>query len=395
MFCPLPLHGQRWLAPALLCSLTALVLPKASVWAADPAAEEAEKAENSDKPEKPEKAKDAEKDQPKTSLKTKTEGKITLAGESVAYEVETDTLGLLNEKDETTASVFYVYYRRTKVDQAEKRPLVFCFNGGPGSSAVWLHLGGLGPRRVVLPADGTTAPAPPFALEDNPDCLLDKADLVFVDPVNTGFSRPEKGKDAKQFHGYREDVGYLADFISRFVSEHDRWQSPKHLLGESYGALRVSALADTLQQDYGMYLNGVVLLSGLLDFRTLSTSGGNDLPYLCFLPSFAACAHYHGKIANPPALAEHLKKAREFAFGPYATALLAGRNLDAAQKSAIAAQLEALTAVSAKIWLAANLRLDSTVFRKQLLLAESHEIGRFDGRVMAPAQDLLSPSASV
>ena len=332
-------------------------------------------------------------DAPKPELRASTTGKIILGGKEIAYTAETNTIGLLNDKDESTASIFYVYYRRTGVDKPESRPLVFCFNGGPGSSAVWLHIGGLGPRRVILPGDGTTSPAPPYGMEDNPDCILDVADVVFVDPVNTGFSRPAKEHDPRQFFGYKEDVGYLGDFIRRFVSEHDRWASPKHLLGESYGALRVSALADELQQNYGMYLNGVVLLSGLLDFQTLSPSGGNDLPYLCTLPSMAACAHYHGCLKQAPPVEQWMNEASAFAFGPYATALLAGNALTEGERARIAAKLEYFTSIPAATWLKANLRIDTSVFRKQLLAGKEMEIGRFDARVKAPSTDLLSPSA--
>ena len=331
---------------------------------------------------------------PKPELRSTTTGKIQLDGKDITYSAETNTIELFNDKDEATASVFYVYYRRTGVANPESRPLVFCFNGGPGSSAVWLHIGGLGPRRVVLPGDGTTPPAPPYAMEDNPDSILDAADLVFVDPVNTGFSRPGKDKDPRQFFGYNEDVGYLGDFIRRFVSEHDRWASPKHLLGESYGALRVSALADQVQDSYGMYLNGVVLLSGLLDFQTLSATGGNDLPYLCYLPTMAACAHYHGCLQNPPPVAQWMEETRAFAFGPYASALLAGNALADADRRAIAAKLEHFTSIPATTWLKANLRLDASVFRKQLLAPGEMEIGRFDARVKAPAVDPLSPAAA-
>ncbi len=361
--------------------------------AAKPEADdEPEAKEKPDPKDKKENGKDAAEKAAK--LKTLGTGKVTLGGNLVDYEVETDTIGLINDKDETTASVFYVYYRRTGVENPEKRPLIFCFNGGPGSSAVWLHIGGLGPKRVVLPGDGTVFPQPPFSLEENPDCLLDQADLVFVDPVNTGFSRAAKDKDPKQFFGYNEDVGYLTDFIRRFVSEHDRWPSPKYLLGESYGALRVSALADELQERHGMYLNGVVLLSGLLDFQTLSPQGGNDIPYLCFLPAMAANAHFHGKLKNPPPVEKLMAQARSFAFGDYATALLAGNNLPPADAKKIAGQLEVMTSIPAATWLKANLRMDATIFRKLLLESSNEEIGRFDGRVKAASSNPLSPVAS-
>jgi carboxypeptidase C (cathepsin A) len=323
-------------------------------------------------------------------------GTVAISGQEIAYEAVTGTLSLLNDKDEPTARVFSVYYRRTDgVDETARvaRPLVFCFNGGPGSSSVWLHLGGLGPRRVVMPADGTAPPRPPFALETNPDCLLDHADLVFVDPVGTGFSRAEQGKDPKQFHGFSEDIGYLADYIRRFVGDHGRWASPKFLLGESYGALRVAGLADQLQERYGLYVNGVVLLSGLLDFRTLSTAGGNDLPRLCFLPAYAATAHYHKRLKPTPPLEQLLQDTRKFAFGDYASALLAGNRLDPDARSATAKQLGKFTGLDPQIWLDANLRLEPAVFRKFLLRDQGLVAGRFDSRVTTWDTDKISPYA--
>jgi carboxypeptidase C (cathepsin A) len=393
LFRQLPLLAAGALLFACPNVLTAQVLHQ-KPGAGEKAAENTEtKADDETAPAK----KDKEEKKPKpgeADLKSITEGKITLGGEEITFEAETNTIELLNDKDEPTAAVFYVHYRRTGVESPEKRPLLFCFNGGPGSSAVWLHIGGLGPRRVVLPGDGTVWPKPPFALEDNPDCLLDAADLVFVDPVNTGFSRAAKDKDPKQFFGYQEDVGYLTDFIRRFVSDHDRWASPKYLLGESYGALRVAALADSLQERTGMYLNGVVLLSGLLDFKTLIGGEGNDLPYLCFLPAMSASAKFHGKLPGSPAVEKLMAEAREFAFGEYAVALLAGSGHPEAKRKTIAARLEKLTSIPAAIWIKADLRLDPSVFRKLLLSDKGYEIGRFDARVKAPAANPLSPVAS-
>ena len=324
------------------------------------------------------------------SLKSTTTGKVTLAGKEVAYEAETNTLVLLNEKDEPLARVFYVFYRRTGSEGTDGRPLLFCFNGGPGSSSAWLHLGGLGPRRVVMAADGTASPPPPFALEPNPDSLLDAADLVFVDPVGTGFSRAEDGKDQRQFLGFNEDVGYLSDFIRRFVAEHGRWRSPKYLLGESYGVFRVAGLADQLQDRFGMYLNGVVLMSGLLDFRTLAATGGNDLPYVCYLPAFAAVARFHGRLPDSPGITQAMSDARALAFGDYAAALLAGDRLPADQRATLAARLEKATSLPAALWLEADLRLDPSVFRQWLLKGSGEVVGRFDARVKAPVRDRLS-----
>ena len=393
LFRQLPLLAAGSLLFACPNFLTAQVLDQKPEAGEKPAEKTETKADDDTAADK--RGKEEKKTKPgDADLKSTTEGKITLGGKEITYEAETNTIELLNDKDEPTAAVFYVHYRRTGVEAPEKRPLLFCFNGGPGSSAVWLHIGGLGPKRVVLPGDGTLWPKPPFALEENPDCLLDAADLVFVDPVNTGFSRAAKDKDPKQFFGYQEDVGYLTDFIRRFVSDHDRWASPKYLLGESYGALRVAALADSLQERTGMYLNGVVLLSGLLDFKTLIGGEGNDLPYVCFLPAMAATAKFHGKLPGSPAVEKLMTEAREFAFGDYAVALLAGTGLSDAKRKTVAARLEKLTSIPAATWIKADLRLDGAVFRKLLLSDQGDEVGRFDARVKAHAANPLSPVAS-
>lgn len=363
--------------------LLMLLLATPPLWA-DPAPEEGKVAGKN-------KSEEASAAKPVRDLKRIVKGAVEIEGQSVSYEAETNTIPLFDEKGKHKADVFYVYYRRTGSDDPVARPVVFCFNGGPGSSAVWLHLGGLGPRRVALPEDGLTLPAPPFRLEDSGDSILDVADLVFVDPVSTGFSRAEDPEKAGRFHGFREDVGYLADFIRRFVDDHERWASPKYLLGESYGALRVTGLADELQSGVGMYLNGVVLLSGLLDFRTILTANGNDLPFSCFLPAMTATAHFHGRIEGE--LGQLVAESREFAFGDYARALLAGNALSDEEITRTAARLASLTGLSAETWRAARLRVDPTRYRKLLLADEAMQVGRFDSRVKAPSINPLEPAA--
>jgi carboxypeptidase C (cathepsin A) len=319
------------------------------------------------------------------------EGRVTIAGKAIDYEVITDTLTLKKEDGSPRASVFHVSYLRKDIKDDSTRPVLFAFNGGPGSSAVWLHLGTLGPKRVDLPGDGTLAPKPPARLVDNEFSILDVADLVFVDPVSTGYSRLEKHGKPEEFHGVDGDVESLADFIRRWITEHQRWDSPKFLLGESYGGIRVSGLADELQSRFGMSLNGVVLLSSLIDFRTLSPSHGNDLAYLCFLPTFTAVAHYHGKIQGDRD--DLVAEARAFANGEYAAALLAGTTLDPQRKTAVASRLEKLTSIPAATFLENHLRLSPTRFRGELLRSEGKVIGRFDARVAWPTSDSSSASA--
>ena len=307
------------------------------------------------------------------------ESAVTINGVKIPYKVTTGKLQLKEDDGKARASIFHVSYVRTDTKDASARPVMFAFNGGPGSSAVWLHLGVLGPKIVKLPGDGTTAPFPPVRVADNPLSVLDVCDLVFVDPVSTGYSRAEKDVKPGDFHGLDEDIESVGDFIRRWVSENDRWASPKYLLGESYGGIRAAGLSSHLQSRYGMSLNGVVLLSTLLDFSTLQSAQGSDLAYQVFLPSLTGVAHFHKRIqGDRDAL---IKESTDFAFGEYAAALLKGSELDATSRATLADRLARLTGIDAAIWIARDLRLDSTVFRSELLRKEGKVIGRFDGRV--------------
>ena len=311
-----------------------------------------------------------------------TERKMMIGGEEVAYKSRAGMITLTKTYGEPRAKVFHVSYTRTGVEHAEKRPVCFCFNGGPGSSAVWLHMGAFGPKRVVMPDGGATAPKPPYELTDNEFTLLREADLVFVDPVSTGLSLAEKGEDSKQFHGFNEDLESVGEFIRLWITKHGRWGSPKFLMGESYGAIRVSGLADHLQDRYGMYLNGIILVSGLLDFKTLSPDEQNDVPYIGWLPGYTAAAHFHKKLA-PELMADFQGtwgRVREFARGAYATALVKGSSLPAEDRERISAELSALTSLPKDYILRQNLKIDPSAFRHKLLESEGKVIGRFDAR---------------
>lgn len=313
------------------------------------------------------------------------ESSVTIDGKKVPYKVTTGKLLLKGDDGKARASIFNVSYERTDNKDASTRPVMFAFNGGPGSSAVWLHIGVLGPKIVKLPGNGTQAPFPPARVVDNPLSILDVCDLVFVDPVSTGYSRAEKDVKPGDFHGLDEDIESVGDFIRRWVSEHDRWSSPKYILGESYGGIRVAGLSNHLQTRYGMNLNGVVLLSSLLDFSTLQTAEGNDLAYMTYLPSLTGVAHFHKKIqGDRDAL---IQESTAFAFGEYASALLKGNDLDQATRVLLADKLARLTGIDAATWLAHDLRLDSTFFRSELLRKEGKVLGRFDGRVAWDAAD--------
>jgi carboxypeptidase C (cathepsin A) len=314
---------------------------------------------------------------------------VEIAGKKIPYKVTTGKIQLKQDDGKPRASIFHVSYERSDVKDRANRPVMFAFNGGPGSSAVWLHIGVLGPRVIQLPGDGTNAPPPPARVADNPHSILDACDLVFVDPVSTGYSRPEKDVKAEEFHGLDEDIESVGDFVRRWINEHDRWASPKYLMGESYGGIRAAGLARHLQSRYGMALNGVVLLSSLLDFATIQSAPGNDLSHLIYLPAFTATAHFHGKITGDRAAL--LRESTEFAYGEYATALLQGHDLPPARRAELAARLEKLSGISAGTWIDHDLRIGPSFFRGELLRAEGKVIGRFDARVAWDAGDKTDP----
>lgn len=315
---------------------------------------------------------------------------VMIDGKKIPYKATTGKLQIKDDEGKPRASIFSVSYERTDIKDSSTRPVMFAFNGGPGSSAVWLHIGVLGPKIIKLPGDGTTAPFPPARVMDNPLSILDVCDLVFIDPVSTGYSRAEKDVKAGEFHGLDEDIASVGDFIRRWISEHDRWGSPKFILGESYGGIRAAGLASHLQSRYGMSLNGVVLLSSLLDFSTLQPAQGNDLAYQVFLPSMTGVAHFHGKIKGDRDVL--VKEATEFAFGDYAASLLKGNSLDAATRASLADRLAKYSGIDAPTWLAHDLRIDPTFFRSELLRKEGKVLGRFDGRVAWDATDKAAQS---
>lgn len=313
------------------------------------------------------------------------DGSVTIDGQRIDYEVTAAKL-ILRQKDGTPrASVFHISYLRKDVEDTSKRPVMFAFNGGPGSSAVWLHLGMLGPKRLEFPEAGTRPPVPPATLVPNDQSILDVADLVFIDPVATGYSRPEKDVKPAEFLGVYEDIESVGDFIRRWVTEHDRWDSPKFLLGESYGGIRAAGLSSHLQSRYGMSLNGVILLSSLLELRTSFGAEGDTLTYSVYLPAFTAMAHHHGLIeGDRDAL---VAEASAFAWGPYALALLKGNTLEPEVKKELAATMSRLTGIDAQLLETLDLRLDPTRFRMELLRDRELVLGRFDARVAWPVED--------
>lgn len=338
-----------------------------------------------------EKEKDAEKKAPeekpaKEEKPTVTHHEMKIDGKSFKY---TATAGYMPMKDESgklKANIFFIAY--TKEGGSSRRPLTFAFNGGPGSSSVWLHLGAIGPKRVLMTDEGQSLP-PPYGLMDNDSSWLPFTDLVFIDPVTTGYSRPAAGEKPEQFHGLEEDIQSVGEFIRLYTTRYSRWASPKFLAGESYGTTRAAGLSSHLQERYGMYLNGVVLISSVLNFQTNRFNIGNDLPYVLFLPGYTAAAWYHKRLA--PDLQANFRKTldevEKFAMTDYTLALMQGPRLPEAERQAIVQRLARYTALSPKFLEASDLRVPLPRFTKELLRDQHRTIGRLDGRFQGIDRD--------
>ncbi len=310
----------------------------------------------------------------------------TEAGE-LAYTATTGRVVLREEvhKDDAfegyqpKAEVFLTAYTLDGADPLT-RPLTFAFNGGPGSSSVWLHMGLLGPRRVLSGDAGTLRP-PPYGLVDNPQSLLAHSDLVFIDPVSTGYSRAAEGEKPKDYHGYGPDVESVGEVIRLWTSRTGRWMSPKYLCGESYGTLRAAALCRHLQERRGMNLNGLMLISSVLDLATLEFGPDNDAPYPLYLPTYAAIAHYHGLHGDRP-LSEVLAEAEEFASREYPWALARGARLPTEDRASAVARLARLTGLDPDYVDRVNLRVEHVRFFTELLRSRRRTVGRLDGRFL-------------
>ncbi len=339
--------------------------------------------------EKPEEKKREEKPAPKDNL-VSTQHAIGIGGQEIRYTVTAGTLVLKEEiadrekeaKGEIPkAQMFFIAYTRDDVPDKSKRPITFSFNGGPGSSSVWLHLGLLGPRRVALTFEGEM-PRPPFRLVDNEHSLLDETDLVFIDPVSTGYSRPVEGEKPIEWHGFKKDIESVGDFIRLYTTRYNRWLSPKFLIGESYGTTRAAGLSGYLQERHGLYLNGIMLISAVLDFATIHFVPGNDLPYILFLPSYAATAWYHRVLRLRRPLPSLLKEVEKFALGEYAAALLKGNLLTAAERRRIVERLALYTGLAPEFIERSDLRIQDRHFFKELLRARGRTVGRLDSRLL-------------
>jgi len=308
---------------------------------------------------------------------------IKINNQVIPYTATAGYLTLRDEEGKGKANVFFTAYTREDIKDLSQRPLTFAFNGGPGSSTVWLHLGALGPKKVLLDDNGFPLP-PPFKLIDNPYTLLDVSDIVCLDAISTGFSRALPGEKPQQFHGVREDIEAVGEFIRLYLTRNNRWLSPKFILGESYGTTRATGLAGYLQgRRFGLYLNGVILVSSVLDFSTLDFSPGNDLAYILFLPTYTATAWYHHRLPNDlqtKSLREVLDEAEKLALNEYSLALLKGNSLSAEEKEVIIKKISRFTGLSPSYLAQANLRVSAYRFFKELLRNKHLTVGRLDSR---------------
>jgi carboxypeptidase C (cathepsin A) len=354
--------NSRFIAAVAAVSLTALALPLA-------AQDAAPKAEGSAKPAAP---------APAAQLRTR-EMAGTFGGQRIAYRATIADTILASDEGKPEAVIVTTSYVKTPADPS--RPVFFIYNGGPGSGSVWLQIGAFGPKRVAIPSDAKDDGAPPYPLLDNPDSLLDVADLVFIDPPGTGFSHLTPGTDPKKYYGLRQDGRAVAQVIRRWINDNGRWNSPKYLGGESYGTSRTAMVVDELEgstyNDVG--LNGLILISTILDFAGREPTPGNELAYIVTLPNMAAAAWYHGKV-QAPSVEAIVAEARKFAIGPFASALLKGEELPADERAAVRKELARLTGLSETYLEQADLRVTDQRFYKELLRDRGQTIGRLDAR---------------
>ncbi len=318
---------------------------------------------------------------PVTEKSSVTSHSVTIKGRKIDYKATAGTLTIRDDDGKPTASVFYVAYT---ANPGAHRPVTFLYNGGPGSASLWLHMGSFGPVRVTTSSPEATGPAP-YTYGPNDESLLDKTDLVFIDAIGTGYSRPLGDTKGDTFWGVDEDADAFARAITRYVSLNDRWNSPKFLFGESYGTTRSANLVNVLQGQ-GMDFNGVILLSSILNYGI--EQPGYDIGYIAYLPSYAATAWYHDKLANKPAdLPAFVDEVRAFAAGPYAAALAKGHNISDDEKQAIAQKMSQYTGLSVDFILKCDLRIDLDRFQKELLRDQHETVGRYDSRFMGVDSD--------
>lgn len=319
---------------------------------------------------------------------------IQVASQTVEYTATVGSIALRDDSEGATAQLFYTSYVRTNAPDPGARPVIFSYNGGPGSASFWLHMGIMGPRRVRTPEVGQQAP-PPYEIVDNAFTLLDVADIVMIDPVGTGFSHTLGETEGSTFWGVDEDARSLTQFIRRWLSANQRWNAPRYLLGESYGTTRSAVLAGHLQRA-NIDLNGIVLVSSVLQFNTIQFAPGDPIPFIVNLPSYAVVAEYlgalpGGKVAD---LGAFMEEVEAWALTEYAAALLAGSTLDPARRRQVIQKMHEYTGLSAEYLDRADLRVSAPEFEAELLRDQGRIVGRLDARFTGPAGDLLSQTPS-
>jgi carboxypeptidase C (cathepsin A) len=364
------------LVRALLVSAITSTFFASSAGAQAPAAEPEKKPESTPAP-------------APTPKSSKTQHTITMDGKPLAYTATAGWLIMKDDKEKPIARFGYTAYTEDGVDDVHRRPITFAYNGGPGSSSIWLHMGILGPRRVVLNDAGFTPP--PSTSVESKFTPLDETDIVMIDPIGTGFSKPLGDAKGADFWGVDQDVKSVGAFIKRYVTENARWGSPKYLLGESYGGVRSAALVNYLQSQQGMNFNGVVLVSPFLSMDTGIDGANIDLPHVLYLPTFAATAWFQGALTDKPAsLDQLLADVERFAYDEYAPALMKGYAISSNEKHAIATKLAKYTGTSADYWEKAELRVSHPEFLQELKRGQHLVTGRIDSRFVGPALNALS-----
>ena len=309
---------------------------------------------------------------------------IRIDGRDIKYTATAGTLPIRLDDGKVAARMFFVAYTKDGED-LKTRPVSFLYNGGPGSASVWLHMGSFAPRKARMAEEGFQPP-PPYQLVENEYSLIDVSDMVFVDAIDTGYSRVMPEIDNSQFHGQDGDIRAFGEFIAEYLKVYNRYPSPKFLIGESYGTIRSGGLSQELQSRHGIELNGIVLVSALMTYQTLSPAPNNDIAYAIQIQTFAATAWYHKKLPadlQAKTVSQVVDDARVFAFGEYMAALTKGNTLTDAEKGALAQRLSRYTGLSPAYILSANLRVDSGRFRKELLRDKRLVVGRLDGRFTA------------
>jgi len=310
-----------------------------------------------------------------------THHQMKLGTEMFNYTATAGYMEMKDEKDTLKANLFFIAYTKDGEPDPAKRPILFSFNGGPGSASVWLHMGALGPKIVQMTDEGNTLP-PPYKYVDNSNTWLDKADIVFIDPMMTGYTRTAGKTQQGEFTGFDNDLSFVGDFIRLYTTRYKRWASPKFIAGESYGTTRAAALSGYLQERHGLYVNGIILISAILDFGTVRSDRGNDLPFTLLLPTYSATSWYHKKLdpkySSLPAL---LQEVQQFAVNEYNDALMKGDRLSAEERHNVINKLHNYTGLSTDYLDETNLRISVGRYNKELMRKEGKTVGRLDSRI--------------